>query len=131
LASGFAITIFFARVNFFRAMSWIGDVRRRLARACMNMGARDIAAMLLLAAGLATHARGAPIDGPGAAIEAAKRYTKGRCTTETPCTYKPQREGKQWRVWVARTERSGRKDARTVVLYFDLNGNLIRRIEGE
>ena len=96
------------------------------------MDARDIGAMLLIAASsLALGVRGAPIDGPAAAIETAKRYTKGRCTAQTPCAYKPQREGKQWRVWVVRTEKGGRKDARTLVLYFDLNGNLIRRIEGE
>lgn len=98
----------------------------------MTMRSRDIAAVLLLAPALsALAAHGAPIDGPAAAIETAKRFTRGRCTVETPCTYKPEREGKQWRVWVVRTDKSGRKDPRTLVLYFDLDGNLIRRIEGE
>src|SRR5437763_14567939 len=34
------------------------------------------------------------------AIAAAKRYTKARCSTETPCEYRARREGKQWNVFV-------------------------------
>ena len=71
------------------------------------------------------------------AIAAAKKYTKAQCTTATPCTYRPRREGKQWNVWVEFTKRSraGEKpqpySGGHVVLYFDAEGHLVRRIQGE
>jgi hypothetical protein len=71
------------------------------------------------------------------AIAAAKRYTKAQCAAETPCTYKPRREGKQWNVWVQFTKRSAPDKAPRpypgghVVLYFDREGSLVRRVEGE
>jgi hypothetical protein len=71
------------------------------------------------------HAR---IEGPQDAVEAAKRYTKARCTTAQPCTYKAQRDGKRWRVWVTPKRRPGKSEP-TLVLYFDAEGNLIRRLE--
>ena len=71
------------------------------------------------------------------AIEAAKHYLKARCTSETPCTFKPQHEGKQWRVWVRLTKRNSASEAPqpypggTLILYFDEKGTLIRRLEGD
>jgi hypothetical protein len=70
------------------------------------------------------------------AIAAAKKYTKAQCTA-TPCTYRPRREGTQWNVWVEFTKRSraGEKpqpySGGHVVLYFDAEGHLVRRIQGE
>jgi hypothetical protein len=71
-----------------------------------------------------------PIASRGAAIEAAKRYTRARCA-EVPCKYRAEHEGRQWRVWVQLGKRSSRGPARQIILFFDHDGNLIRRIEGE
>ena len=71
------------------------------------------------------------------AIAAAKRWLKGRCNTDTPCTFKPEQEGKQWRVWVQLTRRHAPNQAPrpypggTLVLYFDAKGNLTRRLEAD
>ena len=92
---------------------------------------------LLLGAATAAAAQGARIETPAAATEAAKKYLKARCTTETPCTFKPEREGNQWRVWVQLTRRAAPNHAPkpypggTVILFFDLNGTLIRRLEAD
>ena len=88
--------------------------------------------------GLAGPAFGADaIVDEASAVAAAKRYTKARCPAETPCTYKARREGKQWNVWVQFTKRSAPGKAALpypgghVLLYFDREGNLVRRVEGE
>jgi Tfp pilus assembly protein FimT len=78
----------------------------------------------------------AKITDKASAIEAAKRYTKGRCTSQAPCTFKADREGKQWRVWVHLSKRDFERGAtpeseRYVILFFDSDGNLIRRIQGQ
>lgn len=86
----------------------------------------------LAAAAFATE----PITSRGAAIDAAKRYTRARCT-EVPCKYRAEHEGRQWRVWVQLGKRNARGQAifpspgRRIILFFDHDGNLIRRIEGE
>jgi len=86
---------------------------------------------------IATLAQASPITDAASAIEAAKRYTKGRCNAETPCTFKPEHEGKQWRVWVQLTRRSSANakpqpyPGGTLILYFDESGNLLRRLEGD
>ena len=70
------------------------------------------------------------------AIAAAKRYTKAQCT-ETPCQYRPRREGQQWNVWVELTRRDRPGAAPQpyhgghVILYFNEEGQLVRRIKGE
>jgi hypothetical protein len=92
-------------------------------------------ALLLGLAGLAFGAE-AIVD-EASAVAAAKRYTKAQCAGETPCTYKARREGKQWNVWVQFTKRSAPGKATLpypgghVLLYFDREGNLVRRVEGE
>ena len=99
----------------------------------MRRGA--VLTVLLGQAGLAFAAE-AIVD-EASAIAAAKRYTKARCTAETPCTFKPRREGKQWNVWVQFTKRSAPGKAALpypgghVLLYFDREGHLVRRVEGE
>ena len=94
----------------------------------------------MLAAGAMTLAlaqAGSEITDASSAVEVAKRYVKGRCTAETPCTYRPEREGKQWRVWVQLTKRDAANQAPrpypggTLILYFDAKGNLLRRLEGD
>ena len=101
------------------------------------MVVRLFAAALLTSVAFTAHAQTKRIDSPESAIEAAKRWTKARCNAETPCTFKPEREGSQWRVWVQLTRRRSPNAAPqpypggTLIFYFDLNGNLLRRLEGD
>ncbi len=108
----------------------------------LPIAARDPASRFLgvLAAGVAAtafSADGAGITDAASAIEVAKRYVKARCTPDTPCRFKPEREGKQWRVWVQLTRRDAPNQAPrpypggTLILYFDAKGNLLRRLEGD
>jgi hypothetical protein len=95
------------------------------------------AAIAAAIVGLNVGAGSTEITDAESAIRAAKNYTKGRCTAETPCTYKPEHEGKQWRVWVQLTRRNSPREAArpypggTLILYFDERGNLLRRLEGD
>ena len=92
-------------------------------------------ALVTAAAAFGTEVPG--ITDNASAVEAAKRYLKARCTTETPCTFKPEHEGKQWRVWVQLTKRNAASEAPrpypggTLILYFDAKGSLMRRLEGD
>jgi hypothetical protein len=94
---------------------------------------RILAAIALAAASLAAGAESNGITDAESAVRAAKRFTKGQCTAKVPCTYKAQRDGKQWRVWVKQTkaEAASAGARRTVVLYFDSNGTLLRRLEAD
>jgi hypothetical protein len=83
----------------------------------------------LASSAIATALAAEPITDANSAIEAAKRYVKARCTAAAPCKFRPQREGKQWRVWVDLPKRNARDAATHIVLFFDMNGNLIRRLE--
>jgi len=94
-----------------------------------------LAAFALGMCGLAW-AQSAKITDKPSAVEAAKRYTKGRCTPRAPCTFRAEREGKQWRVWVHLSKRDQARagtpeSERYIILFFDADGNLLRRIEGE
>lgn len=80
-------------------------------------------AVAAFAAGPWAHAVGRITDA-ASAVEAAKRYSKAKCAPKAPCTYKAERDGKQWRVWVRHKEG-------TLVLYFDAEGNLLRRLEAD
>jgi hypothetical protein len=94
-------------------------------------------AILVVSMGIGAQAQTPRIESEAMAVEAAKRYTKARCTAETPCTFKPERDGNQWRVWVQLTRRNSPNQAPhpypggTLILYFDINGNLLRRLEGD
>jgi hypothetical protein len=94
-------------------------------------------AAIIGALAVALGAEASAITDDASAIAAAKRYLKARCTTETPCKFKPEHEGKQWRVWVQLTRRgAANQEPRpypggTLILYFDEKGNLTRRLEGE
>lgn len=94
-----------------------------------------VVATLALAAVDTLHA--APITDARSAVEAAKRYTRARCTDAAPCRYKAQHEGRQWRVWVRPVKpppgvrRMRPDEGPALVLYFDVDGNLIRRLEAD
>jgi hypothetical protein len=97
---------------------------------------RNLFAILLFSAIGAMADESTRVTDEASAIAAAKRYTKGQCT-ETPCQYRPRREGKNWNVWVdfTRRERPGAKPqpyhGGHVILYFNEAGELVRRIKGE
>ena len=101
------------------------------------MRIRDLAATAMLASGVALGASEAGITDAASAVDAAKRYLKARCTAETPCRFKPEHEGKQWRVWVQLTKRNPPNGkpvpypGGTLILYFGEDGSLKRRLEGE
>lgn len=91
-----------------------------------------VGALLLTAAAAEDSAR---ITDEASAIAAAKRYTKAQCT-ESPCEYEPRREGNQWNVRVELTKRKHpaappQKTGAFVLLYFDREGHLVRRVQGE
>ena len=89
----------------------------------MTAASRVAAALWLGAAALAF---ADDITDAASAVAAAQRYVKARCTPEKPCKFKPEREGKQWRVWVKLPPPGG-----SLVLYFDTKGNLLRRLEAD
>ena len=95
----------------------------------------SILAALAVASPAFSWAESSGIADKASAIEAAKRYTKARCTREAPCTFRADREGRQWRVWVHLSKRDAQlgdapDSERYVILFFDSDGNLIRRVQG-
>jgi hypothetical protein len=100
------------------------------------MKCRRLLTILLFSTTGATADASTRVTDEASAIAAAKRYTKAQCT-DTPCQYRPRREGKQWNVWVDFTKRD-RPGAKPqpyhgghVILYFNEAGQLVRRIKGE
>lgn len=96
-----------------------------------------LAHVLALIACFSSEAQSTPVTDESSAIRAAMTYTKDRCTVETPCTFRPKREGRQWsvRVQFTRINAPGEKarpyPSGYVVLYVDADGRLTKRIEGE
>ena len=102
-------------------------------RSCVKVAGTAFAMLL----SVAVHgAESTKVTDQASAIQAAKRYTKAQCT-DTPCNYRARREGKQWNVWVEFTKRASPGAAPKpypgghVILYFDAEGSLVRRIQGE
>ena len=97
---------------------------------------RGLWAVLLCSAAPAVADESTRVADEASAVAAAKRYTKAQCT-DTPCHYRARREGRQWNVWVdfTRRERPGAKPqpyhGGHVILYFNEEGQLVRRIKGE
>jgi hypothetical protein len=87
--------------------------------------------------GVAIAAEPTRVTDEASAIAAAKRYTKARCAKETPCEFRARREGQQWNVMVEFTKRSNPREVAQrypgghVLLYFNQQGQLVRRVEGE
>ncbi|APV48871.1 hypothetical protein BWI17_03755 [Betaproteobacteria bacterium GR16-43] len=98
-----------------------------------------IRAVAILACVLASSALASAdaITDQASAIQAAKKYLKARCTTETPCKFKALREGKQWSVFVEFTKRLAPNGEPVgypgghATLYFGSEGSLLRYIPGE
>jgi len=96
-----------------------------------------IAIGAICAGGAIRAAAAEPIGDRAAALRAGQTYMKARCTERTPCRFRAERDGRQWRVWVRLSERNARGQAvypspgKQVVLTFDAGGNLIRRLEVE
>jgi hypothetical protein len=93
-------------------------------------------ALLVLAAAASANDTTRVTD-EASAIAAAKRYTKARCKPETPCHFQARREGKQWNVFVEFTKRNNSREIANrypgghVLLYFNEEGQLVRRVQGE
>ena len=91
----------------------------------------------VLASVMAVAAESTRVTDEASAIAAAKRYTKARCNTETPCEFRARREGKRWNVLVEFTKRSRPNEVAQrypgghVLLYFNEQGQLERRVEVE
>jgi hypothetical protein len=97
--------------------------------------ASQVAIALLVA--VAGDALAASITDEASAIAEARKYVKARCSDQSPCRFRPRREGPRWNVWVEFTRRDspGAKPhpytGGHVILYFDGDGRLVKRIEGE
>ena len=98
---------------------------------------RGLASIVTVVAGVAIAAESTLVTDEASAIAAAKRYTKARCNTETPCEFRARREGNQWNVFVEFSKRNHRGEIAQrypgghLLLYFNQQGQLVRRVEGE
>jgi hypothetical protein len=110
------------------------DVRmhRRLIMRCV----RTISGTALLSASAVVWANSVRVADEASAIAVAKKYVKAQCTTEAPCHFTPRREGSHWNVLVEFTKRNAagkldRYPGGHVLLYFNQEGQLVRRVKGE
>jgi hypothetical protein len=92
--------------------------------------------VLLFAASPIAWANSSRVTDEASAIAAAKKYVKAQCAAEKPCHFKPRREGSQWNVLVEFTKRNeagnfDRYPGGHVLLYFNQEGQLVRRVNGE
>jgi len=109
----------------------LNSVVRRLMK-CV----RRISSIVVLVASGVVSAEAARVTDEASAIAAAKRYVKAQCAAEKPCHFKPRREGSQWNVLVEFTKRNEagnleRYPGGHVLLYFNQEGQLVRRVNGE
>lgn len=91
--------------------------------------------IVVFAASTAVWANSGRVTDEASAIAVAKKYVKAQCT-ETPCHFTPRREGSQWNVMVEFTKRNAagkldRYPGGHVLLYFNQEGQLVRRVKGE
>jgi hypothetical protein len=96
-----------------------------------------MALVITLLASAASRAHAAEITDEASAVAAAKRYTKARCSEKRPCEFRARREGSQWNVLVEFSRRGERGEVANkhpgghLLLYFNRQGQLVRRVEGE
>ena len=96
---------------------------------------RSISSIVVFAASAVVWANAGRVTDEASAIAVAKKYVKAQCT-ETPCHFRPRREGSQWNVLVEFTKRNEagkleRYPGGHVLLYFNQEGQLVRRVKGE
>ena len=96
---------------------------------------RFTSSIVALAASAVVWANSDRVTDEASAIALAKKYVKAQCT-ETPCHFTPRREGSQWNVLVEFTKRNeagkfDRYPGGHVLLYFNREGQLVRRVKGE
>ena len=102
-----------------------------------SAGAAPATIVAIVIAGWCFPVAAAKVVDEASGIAEASKYVKSRCTDDTPCRFKPRREGRQWNVWVEFTKRAGPGHKPRpyhgghVILYFDAEGRLVRRIEGQ
>jgi hypothetical protein len=71
------------------------------------------------------------------AIEAAKRQTKTKCTSRTPCTFAAKMENNKWYVHVEFTKQNSPQEKALpypgghAIFIFDQTGQVVGRMEGE
>ena len=69
------------------------------------------------------------------AIEAAKRQTKAKCGSFTPCTFSAKLENNKWFVRVEFTKRNSLEEKTSpgghAIFIFDQTGKVVGRMEGE
>ena len=91
-----------------------------------------VSLMMLVLASLPLHALALDREG---AIEAAKRQTKAKCGSFTPCTFSAKQENNKWFVRVEFTKRKSLEEKATpgghAIFIFDQTGKLVGRMEGE
>jgi hypothetical protein len=97
---------------------------------------RAIWTIAMFAASAVAWANAGRVTDEASAIAVAKKYVKAQCTSETPCHFTPRREGSQWNVLVEFTKRNAagkldRYPGGHVLLYFNQEGQLVRRVKGE
>jgi hypothetical protein len=95
-----------------------------------------LSTVLLFATSPIALANSGRVTDEASAIAAAKKYVKAQCAAEKPCHFKPRREGSQWNVLVEFTKRNEagnleRYPGGHVLLYFNQEGQLVRRVKGE
>ena len=94
-----------------------------------------VLAIVMLSASGVVAAEPARVTDEASAVAVAKKYVKAQCTA-TPCHFKPRREGSQWNVLVEFTKptpagKLERYPGGHVLLYFNQEGQLVRRVKGE
>ena len=101
------------------------------------MRARAVFVIAILLCASPVPAQATALTDEASAIAVAKRYTKARCTASKPCEYRARREGKQWNVMVEFSKRADSKEVTQraagghLLLYFNQDGQLVRRVEAE
>lgn len=121
-----------------------GPAPLRSAGPRLNLGVRRLMrsigyflSITVVLTSLAVAAESTQLTDEASAIAAAKRYTKARCTKERPCEFRARREGKQWNVMVEFSRRNNPREIAQrypgghVLLYFNQQGQLVRRVEAE
>ena len=91
-----------------------------------------VSLMILVLASLPLHAIALDREG---AIEAAKRQTKEKCGSWTPCTFTAKQENNKWFVRVEFTKRTSVEEKASpgghAIFIFDQTGKVVGRMEGK